>query len=726
MTIEPHGETLRLIGALFDTGTIVGLTDGQLLERFASRKDEGAELAFADLVRRHGPMVLRVCRTALRDEHDAHDAFQATFLVLVRKASTLRASDTLGPWLHAVALRVTACARSEAARRQAHERRSGAMAARCHEDDVSDDQDTVLHQEVGQLPERYRTPLVLCDLQGLTHEEAARQLGWPVGTVKSRQARGRERLRARLIRRGLAPSAGIVAIELSMQPASSAVPAALAEATVQLAMRAGLGKTAITGLLAASVASLVEGGLRTMWLTKIKLVAVTILTAAAVTTSVVAFSGRDREGPRTAGTIADQGNDPKGKDRNETPQTQILAELAAANRPTPEEDLDTLLHEYDADFERTREALRDARPGDDRQALVQRFSIDLDRIKGRFLDLAVRNPGTNAAEQALIWLANHVPTEPEGDKARELLARDHARSDRLSMLFGPKYTRFQSEYSKSAEDLLRNALDRNSYREIRGLACYWLAVLLTYQAEAIRAFQLDSPAEFAEKLPKLKGNRADIERLMKKDPKALEDEATRLYERVIAEFSNIENNDNRYNFAPPLQLGSAAIVPLDELRRHSVGKPAPEVVGTDLEGKSMRLSDFRGKVVVLFTEAKVPLRAGRALWLKSLPRNFTALAQKFEGRPLALLGVVSGPDLDAFKQAVKDVGPAAQFWWDPDVDGKPGPIRTAWNSNDNNFLVIDPRGFIRYTHLMQGWALEKAVEKVFEEIQAAHGRAREK
>ena len=400
-----------------------------------------------------------------------------------------------------------------------------------------------------------------------------------------------------------------------------------------------------------------------MWFTKIKLVAVTILTAAVVTTSVVAFSGQGRERSPANEPIADEGKDPKNKDKYETPQTERLAGQPAGNHPTPEEDLVTLLHEYDAGLERRRQTVRDAKPGDNRKTLVQPFSIELDRIKGRFLDVALRNPRTDVAEQALIWLANHVPTQPEGDKARQLLARDHARSDRLGMLFGHKYTRFHLHYSKSAEDLLRSALGRNPYREIRGLACYWLAVVVTDQAESIRGFQLDSPAEFAEKLPRLEGSREDIERLMKKEPKELEDEATRLYERVIAEFSDIENNDNRYNFAPPLRLGSAAIAPLDELCRHSVGKAAPEIVGVDLEGKPMRLSDFRGKVVVLFADAKVPLRAGRALMLKPLTRNFTALARKMEDRPLALLGVGSGPDRDAFEQAVKDVGHAARFWW---------------------------------------------------------------
>src|SRR5262249_21871739 len=156
--------------------------DGQLLERFATRGGEAAELAFAALVERHGPMVLRACRAVLRDEHEAHDAFQATFLVLVRRAGSLWVRDSLGPWLHQVACRVAWCARSASARRRRHERqaaeRSGPAASEASRDELG----PVLHEEIDRLPEPYRAAIVLCCLEGLTLEQAARRLGWPIGT----------------------------------------------------------------------------------------------------------------------------------------------------------------------------------------------------------------------------------------------------------------------------------------------------------------------------------------------------------------------------------------------------------------------------------------------------------------------------------------------------------------------------------------------------------------
>ena len=205
-----HGEALQHVRMLFEAGAVGGLTDRQLLERFRTRDGEAAEWAFAALVERHGPMILRVCRRTLRDEHAAQDAFQATFLVLVRKAGSLRAEGSLGGWLHSVACRVAACARGAEARRRAHERRAALTvdALTVDANGGGDDLGPALHEEIGRLPEAYRTAVVLCDLEGLTQDQAAQRLGCPSGTVRSRLARGRGRLRARLIRRGLTPLAG--------------------------------------------------------------------------------------------------------------------------------------------------------------------------------------------------------------------------------------------------------------------------------------------------------------------------------------------------------------------------------------------------------------------------------------------------------------------------------------------------------------------------------------
>jgi len=217
---------------IFLVGAAGELTDGQLLERFATGPGEAAGPAFAALVERHGPMVLRVCRGVLADPHDADDAFQAVFLVLVARARSLWVRDSLGPWLHQVALRTASAARASAARRRRFERSAAATreASRAEGDGEAG---RILHEEVDRLPDRYRAPVVLCDLGGRTHEQAARHLGWPVGTVKSRLARARDRLRGRLLRRGLAPGAGL----LVAASADAITPSALAASATGAAVR---------------------------------------------------------------------------------------------------------------------------------------------------------------------------------------------------------------------------------------------------------------------------------------------------------------------------------------------------------------------------------------------------------------------------------------------------------------------------------------------------------
>ncbi len=229
------GGVLPDVRTLFDSGTTVGLSDGELLGRFADRSGErdASGPAFAALVERHGPMVLRVCRRVLRDEHDAQDAFQATFLVLVRSAGAVRRQDSVASWLHGVALRVSARARVELARAAGttpRHRVGRGPQDRPADGDSTPELATILDEELARLPERYRAAVVLCYLEGQTCEAAACRLGWPVGTVKSRLARGRERLRRSLTRRGLAPDERSDANSLSAT--AVVVPAELAQATV--------------------------------------------------------------------------------------------------------------------------------------------------------------------------------------------------------------------------------------------------------------------------------------------------------------------------------------------------------------------------------------------------------------------------------------------------------------------------------------------------------------
>ena len=199
---------LAAIDRLFRAGTAAGLSDAQLMERFATRHGEAAEAAFAALMERHGPMVLRVCRRVLNDPHDAQDAFQATFLILVRRPGAVRQRASLAGWLYGVALRVAAHSRAASARRRVVEQAAGTRLASGY---VPDEGRHEVWEEVDRLPERYRLAVVLCYLEGLTHEQAAARLGWPVGTVRSRLARARERLRGRLVKRGLAPGGAVLA-----------------------------------------------------------------------------------------------------------------------------------------------------------------------------------------------------------------------------------------------------------------------------------------------------------------------------------------------------------------------------------------------------------------------------------------------------------------------------------------------------------------------------------
>jgi RNA polymerase sigma factor (sigma-70 family) len=313
-------------------------TDAELLERFVTCHEEAA---FAALVERHGPMVLGVCRYLLPNAHDIEDSFQATFLVLVSKAAAIQRRTLLANWLYRVAYRVAMRARVNAARRRAREMQGVEMqAVEPPGEGMEPELRPVLHEELNRLPNKYREPIVLCYLQGKTHQEAARQLAWPIGTVKGRLTRARDLLRTRLTRRGLTLSAGALAAALTTT-ASAAVPTSLLDSTIKVAILVAAGQAA--GVVSAQAAALSHGVLRTMFKTRL-LIACTVLLGVGVlgvSTGLFAYQALAEPGSRPQ--QAARSNDDNKEEKNLDEEA-----LKAARQRSAENlrDLMVAMHKY--------------------------------------------------------------------------------------------------------------------------------------------------------------------------------------------------------------------------------------------------------------------------------------------------------------------------------------------------------------------------------------------
>jgi RNA polymerase sigma factor (sigma-70 family) len=288
MTTQGKREHWLPLEALWSAGALGTKTDGELLEYFRTDRGGAGQEAFRILVERHGPMVLGLCRSLVKDCHEAEDAFQATFLVLVRKADSIRRRDTIGPWLHGVAARVARRAFGRSVRREKRERK-------CLSNDPLADSSApeqaaiehVVHEEIARLQESLRAPLVLCGLMGLSYDVAARQLGLTAPTLRGRLYRARKQLAARLRGRGIAlpavgPAFGPVPFELAVLPSS------LVQTTVQYSIRL----RALNGLIAGatvvpgSISALAEGVIKSMIFQACKLHAVGVLCAAGLLATV--------------------------------------------------------------------------------------------------------------------------------------------------------------------------------------------------------------------------------------------------------------------------------------------------------------------------------------------------------------------------------------------------------------------------------------------------------
>jgi RNA polymerase sigma factor (sigma-70 family) len=249
------GTVLRHIQQLFSGGSTTGVSDTHLLRRFATQRDEGA---FTALVARHGPMVLAVCRGILRNPFDAEDAFQATFLVLAKRAGSGWAEGQLGGWLHRVAYRIAIRASADAIRRRKHEESAAAAEAiECPDFKLDDDLRKALHEELARLPEKFRLPLVLCYLEGMSHQQASLALRCGEATLRRRLAAARERLRERLVRNGCAPAAMALNAVLTSKP--EAVPPLCAANAIRAAMRVAAGEAVVT-VVSAQMRPFLHGG----------------------------------------------------------------------------------------------------------------------------------------------------------------------------------------------------------------------------------------------------------------------------------------------------------------------------------------------------------------------------------------------------------------------------------------------------------------------------------
>ncbi len=310
------GAVLDQLDRLFNRGTVAGLNEGALLERYVS---DGDEAAFAALVARHGPMVLGVCRRVLRDERDVEDAFQATFLVLVRRAGAIRDRDLVGRWLHGVAHRVAVRARAHSAHRFVHEQSvsepieagvAGPASGEAERRELA----AIVDEEVTRLPSTLRAPVVLCYLEGMTHDEAARHLRWPVGTVRSRMARGRDVLRHRLALRGVSADGAALVTALARPP----VPPEWLDATVRGSLNFATHPATAAAIASARSVAIAKRVLQTMVIAKLSYIAAAGLGLVLTLGGVRTLAFQDQGGANPIGLASPSrksgGQDPAPKD----------------------------------------------------------------------------------------------------------------------------------------------------------------------------------------------------------------------------------------------------------------------------------------------------------------------------------------------------------------------------------------------------------------------------
>jgi RNA polymerase sigma factor (sigma-70 family) len=745
MTSMTSAAASRDLATLFEVGAVGLLSDADLLRRFhEARGDARSEAAFEAIVARHGPMVLGVCRRVLGDVHDAADAFQATFLILARKAPTVRVDGSLGRWLYGVSVRVARRSRASTLA----ERARVVRLVRLDPPDESNPSDlpsrndlrSAIDQEIARLPVRYRSAVVLCYLEGLTQEQAARQLGCPVGTIESRLHRARGRLRSALLRRGLAPIA-LGAASLIASTSRAEVPSALAALTVAAAVG---GSNA--GAVTATVAVLVGQTLRGMHMVKARWIALLLATIGLTATGAAVVSGGDDKKPA-------QSARPDDAPRPEQPQKKAAAERPIADR------LAQILAEYQAQQDALNRALEKVENQREINQIYGKMAPDEVAFCRRMIDLANSAPTDPSARKALVWVVNK-PGWPDasvyGDefgRAAALLVRHHG-DDPEAVRVGLGMDNLVSPHRDA---LLTGFYASAKGREAKGLARLALAQYLEKKAQFVNGTRTlqgrqktrylgvmgDDGKLFTKEVEQSDEDYSYALQLKLCDASAIRAESERLYGEVIAEYGDVPHLNVRqreleallkeptpkWNGKPLTKdeirkladlvarkrtLADMANGRLDEMYNLVEGKPAPEIDGVDSEGKPLKLSDYRGKVVVL-----VFWGSWCGPCMRQVPHD-RELVERLKGKPFALLGINCREEKAVAIKTMK----AERMTWPNWIEGdeNDGPIVSRYHVRSfPTVFVLDAKGTIRGKGL-QGMYLDKLVDDLLKETPANDAR----
>jgi RNA polymerase sigma factor (sigma-70 family) len=657
------------------------LTDAQLLSRFVDHRDEAA---FEALVHRHARMVWGVCCRLLRLQ-DAEDAFQATFLVLVRRATCVFPREMVAKWLHGVAYQTALKTRATVAKRKRREMHLSelpepkpAVTGR----DVWDDLRPLIDHEVSRLPDKLRAVIVLCDLEDKSRREAAQQLQCPEGTVASRLVRARAMLRKRLSRHGLSVSGSVLAAVLSEQ-ASASVPASVVSVTVKVTAMLSAGQVAATGAISADVLALAEGVIGAMVASKITFVMAVILLSGLVGFGTVPLlCGMQATEPppalRGAGVeltpIAKAGmNQDSAKGQEKSPEPPPAEQLAAIKR-----EMEAASKHYRTDMEQA----KDKREQDfHTERWYRHGGLGLRRL----VALAERFPNDPVAVDALSYILSsgnplgyHSTTSNPVRRAYALLAERYAASDRLATACQMAYR--YADYIPAAETFLRAVLVQNRSKEIQAYACLSLSWVTERYAQLNKLLHDQTRAkDLRDAYPAEAIRHAeaiDVERYAR--------ESDALLKRVVAEFADVKSPTGNQT------LGEVARGKLFHRLMLVTGKEAPDIHADDIDGKPVKLSDYRGKVVMLHfwaswcgpCMAKVPYER--------------ALVKRLEGKPFVLLGVNGDENREAARRAIAK----EKMSWRSFFDGESGrgPIAVKWGvASWPTVYVIDAKGVIRST-----------------------------